>query len=52
MNLKITCSPGLVILITGFVLGNLEWILTLIYLTTSKWESDATKTACAIFLIA
>lgn len=52
MNLKIACSRGLIILIAGVILGNAEWILTLVYLFTSKWESDATKTACAIFLLA
>jgi hypothetical protein len=52
MNLKSVPNKGMIILLTGVVLGNLEWILTLAYLLTSKWESDATKTACAIFLVA
>ena len=53
MNLKSTfANKGIIILLTGVVLGNAEWILTLVYLGTSKWESDATRTACGIFLVA
>lgn len=42
----------MIILIIGVTLGNLEWLLTLIYLGSTQWGSDICKTACVIFLIA
>ena len=50
--MKNTCSAGQIMLYSGVVLGNAEWILTLIYLATNKWESGVTRTACVIFLLA
>ena len=50
--MKNTCNAGQIILYAGVVLGNAEWVLTLIYLASNKWESDVTRTACVIFLLA
>lgn len=39
-------------MLLGVLLGNAEWIMCVLYLMTSEWASDATKTACLIFVLA
>lgn len=49
MNLKE--NPGQIILLVGIVLGNLEWLLLIIYNAASEWYSDSAKSLCTFLII-
>ena len=51
MNLNFK-SPGQIILIASVVLGNLEWLLTIIYAGSTNWNSSYARAACIFFIIA
>lgn len=49
MNLKE--NPGQIILLLGIVLGNLEWLLLIIYCGVVEWESSSLKSLCVFLII-
>ena len=50
--MKTTCDQGLLILSAGVVLGNAETLLSVVYLSTSKFANASAQFACAVFIIA
>ena len=52
MNLKSCCSLGFILLMLGFLLGNAEWILAIVYFSSTEFAIAQTKTACFIFIVA
>ena len=52
MNLKAICSQGFLLLLVGFLLGNLEWLLCANYYLTNEFRNQSFRTACLIFVLA
>lgn len=49
MNLK--DNPGQIMLWFCVGLGNLEWLLTVVYCGASPWHTPMAKTACVFFIL-
>ena len=41
-----------VLIVTGIILGNIDWLLDLAYAASTTFENDALSRACLIFVIA
>ena len=45
------CTPGLVFLWVGIILGNLEYLLYIIWGLTTEFASGTAGKACALFIV-